>query len=160
NVDLVPFSRGVIALNGIADAAGDGGRALQADHWNNPNLTGVRSIALAGGRLYAGGSFNRRLAALDAASGAVSGWDPMIPGGTVRAVAATAGGVFAGGTFDGANAVPRAGLAALDSTGAVVGNWHPAVSDGGVRALALNGSQLYLGGTFTAIDGTPRSKLA
>ena len=136
----------------------------------NANST-VNALALSpdGSRLYAGGGFTgvggvarNRLAAIDAATGAVdSGWDANA-NNTVNALSIGGGRLYAGGGFTSVGGVARNRLAAIDAaTGAVDPKWNPD-ADGVVRALALSpdGSRLYAGGEFTGVGGVARNRLA
>jgi hypothetical protein len=164
---LGQVARGVVALHGVEDPAGQGADATLEPGFREPATTGVRSLAVAAGRLYVGGTFTTigridglaRVGALDELTGApVDGWDARIVGGEVEAVAASDGAAYAGGDFTSANALPRRGLAALDADGRVVPGWDAPV-DGTVRALALAGGRLVVGGQFSALAGQPRSGL-
>jgi hypothetical protein len=91
--------------------------------WSVPTLTlGASTITLDGGTLYVGGSFSvlndqprRGVAALDATTGAVTSWAPLI-GGKVTSVAAGQGRVAVGGSFSSAGGITRKYLAAIDLT--------------------------------------------
>jgi hypothetical protein len=110
---------------------------------NAPNAS-VRALAVAGGRVYAGGGFTKvgaeirqRLAAFDAATGTLDAtWQPAADD-LVRTLAASADGkrVFAGGDFLTVSGLGREKVVALDSAGGgVVADWHP---DPGERVFGL-----------------------
>ena len=127
----------------------------------------ITSLATDGGStLYLGGTFGtvngatrKGLAALDARTGALLGWNPAVAApGQVDAVAYAAGSVYAGGNFSavtGSSGTSQAFVAKLDaSTAAVDTGWTP-TPDGRVRALnvAAGGSaRLFLGGDFTSVS--------
>ena len=131
----------------------------------------VRVAVAAGGTVYLGGAFTRatdtdgrvvtrnRLAAIDAASGALLPWNPGADK-TVYAMAVAGSTVYLGGDFTRVGGAARGRLAAVAAggTGAVLGWDHRA--DGRVRALAASSSRLYAGGQFGAVDGAARSRLA
>ena len=135
-----------------------------------PNVTGgdVRTLALQGATVYAGGDFTtvagmdrRGAAALDA-NGAPTAWNAQINnGGEVNALATDASHVFVGGSFTAAGGGNRANLAGLTlDTGLASSDWTPPAPNGVVRALAANAGKLYVGGEFTSMDATARDRLA
>jgi hypothetical protein len=135
----------------------------------DPNLNNaVHALALSGSTLYAGGDFTtiqgssggpytrNRLAAIDAATGNPTAWNPDVDA-TVRALALSGSTLYAGGDFtsiQGASGGPytRNRLAAIDAATGNPTAWNPDV-DATVRALALSGSTIYAGGSFTSIQG-------
>jgi hypothetical protein len=126
------------------------------------------------GLVYAGGYFTHiggasrnGAAALDAATGSATAWNPNATDGvgTVRAVQAIvpAGGtVYIGGLFDALGAQVRRGIAAVDATTGGALAWGPPDDGLGkhVYALALGGGSLYVGGAFASMGGVPRADLA
>jgi trimeric autotransporter adhesin len=137
-----------------------------------PTRASVSALALSadGTRLYAGGSFTSiagvtrsRLAAFDAATGALDATFNPAPDGAVGALALSpAGRLFVGGNFTHIAATSQARLAALSGSGAADPAWQPAAADGAVFTLTLStdGSHLYAGGSFTALGGQSRKGLA
>lgn len=140
----------------------------------NPDANGaVNALALSsdGARLYAGGAFTTvggithpRLAALDAATGAVDhNWDPNA-NNAVNALALSADGarLYAGGAFTAVRGIGRNYLAAVDPVqGLVDVGWNPG-ANGVANELSLSpqGDYLYTGGSFTAVGGVTRNRLA
>jgi trimeric autotransporter adhesin len=136
----------------------------------NPNVNGeVRALAVAGQRVYLGGSFSRvsgqtrsRVAAVDAGSGAPTGWNPQVSA-KVNALATDGSTVWLGGTFTSVGGSPRLRLAALSATTAAVTAFRADVdgeAEGSgpyVNALALRGSELYVAGAFSRIGGVART---
>jgi hypothetical protein len=128
----------------------------------------VEDVLLVGGRIYLAGSFTSvdgvprmRLAAIDANTGRLTGWNPSA-NATVRdlATGANGGRIFAGGDFNGANSVARNHLAAFDAdTGKLDRSWDPGV-DRAVYSLAVFGGRVYLGGRFGQVNGQSRKNLA
>jgi hypothetical protein len=150
--------------------------ALSSPFPNVTSSTGtpdVLSLSLLGSTLYVGGAFEAiggqaraNLAALDAGTGAVNGWNPGVTFANgkdkpaVRAILPACGAVYVGGWFDTAGGQPRQSLAALDPAG--TGNatpWDPS-PDGAVLALARYGPTIYAGGTFSHVAGGLRQRLA
>ncbi|MDQ4040600.1 MAG: PQQ-like beta-propeller repeat protein, partial [Actinomycetota bacterium] len=129
----------------------------------------VLSLSLLGSTLYVGGAFDRlggqnraNLAALDAGTGGVHGWNPGITRlgdkPTVHAILPACGAVYAGGWFDTAGGQARENLAALDpATGAATG-WNPR-PNGPVLALARSGPTIYAGGAFSHVGEPGRERL-
>lgn len=123
------------------------------------------TLAAAGSIVYAGINFPslggvRRihLAALDAATGRATAWDPQADS-SVRALALTGSTILAGGEFTQIGVQSRPYLAELDRATGQATNWNPQ-ADSTVRALALTSATVYAGGDFTQIGGQPRNHLA
>jgi hypothetical protein len=165
------ITRNNLAAFNAADAPTNPGALLP---WN-PNANDVvAALDIAGGTVYAGGSFtsiggktHRSLAAIAATgSGTVAAWNPN-PTGVVGSLAVTSGGgvaaVYFSGSFgavtdaDGSSRV-RNHLAAVDANGVVLG-WDPAPNNPAF-ALKISGSVVYVGGAFTALRGLMRYRLA
>jgi beta-propeller uncharacterized protein DUF5122 len=144
------------------------------------NFDGVRSLALAGGRLWAAGQFevaNVRpragLAALDVVADAPTDWAPVanLPNAAgisgVRDLALSPDGatVYLGGQFANVNGVPRLNAAAVPPAGPAtrpedVTAWDPA-PNGRVNAIAVSasGARVYLGGEFTKLGTASVARL-
>jgi hypothetical protein len=147
----------VTSVSGVPDAA-----SVQVDGR-------VSAVLVSGGRVYLGGSFTHvngaernHLAAIDAATGELTGWDPNA-NGSVRSLAASSDGtrIYAGGTFTGIGGVYRGRLAAIDAaTGALDAAFKPGTANSTVRAIAVSGNRVYLGGDFTTVKGASRGRLA
>ncbi|MBN2027247.1 MAG: PQQ-binding-like beta-propeller repeat protein [Actinobacteria bacterium] len=122
------------------------------------------SLAVDGSTIYVGGNFydmggqpRNNLAAVDAATGAATAWDPD-PDSTVRTLSTAGGKVFVGGYFNIVGGVYRDCLAALDASGRPT-DWDPG-ADSEVEALAVAGGLVYAGGYFGFVGGQPRDFLA
>jgi hypothetical protein len=136
----------------------------------NPNVNGeVKALAVAGQRVYLGGSFStvggltrRRIAAVDASSGLPTGWNPNVSA-KVNALATDGSTVWLGGTFSSVGGSPRLRLAAVSAITAAVTAFRADVdgeADGSgpyVNALALHGSALYVAGAFSSVGGVNRT---
>ena len=113
--------------------------------WTPPTFTeNAWAMTLANGTLYLGGTFTsvngqprNGLAALDAATGALTSWAPAI-GGSVRMIAVAQGRVAVGGGFASAGGIARRHLAALDLTTGLPVNVAPAAARP-VTALVASG---------------------
>ena len=142
-----------------------------ATAWNpgpGPTFTYVRSIVPAGNTVYVGGSFSTvggsdraSLAALDAATGQATAWDPGADG-PVGALALAGGTLYVGGAFTHAGGQERLRAAAIDTATGTATAWHPDLNpvDATVSALALDGDRLFAGGTFTSAGGVARHHVA
>ncbi len=127
----------------------------------------VRRLALSPDRsiLYVGGAFTsiggqprERIAALDAATGAVLNWNPGASH-DVYAILPTESVVYVGGQFTSIGGQSRQYIAALDPVSGLATAWN-AGADATVRCLARGGSKLYVGGSFKNIGGKQRWGLA
>jgi len=144
----------------------------------------VATSPAVGGPVYVGGDFTNvsaasagtavareGLAALSPAATAsstaeVEVWDPTASGGvtgpaagSITALAASSGGVYAGGSFTSIGGSPHENLAVLDTVGRTIESWNPS-TDGRVNALAAGNGRVYLGGRFDHANGQPRMRLA
>jgi hypothetical protein len=112
----------------------------------------VYAVSQIGGRVYLGGAFlhvvghgRPRLAAVSAATGALTSWHPKLDA-AVRALLPAAGGktLFIGGSFHHVNGASEPHLASIDPLRNRLHKWaaHPGDT---VLALAENGKYLYAG---------------
>src|SRR5215467_6701919 len=120
----------------------------------------ARTLAMAGGRLYANGFSpvsSSSLYTLDPATGTPIAWDPQITG--THALTALGGALYVGGWFATASGAQRGDLAAFDAaTGALLG-WNPN-GDGDVQALADDGQTVVAGGELNSVGGVNHPYLA
>ena len=136
-----------------------------------PNGT-VFAMAKTSSRVYLGGAFTSlrnpktgqtvarsRLAAVDAATGALLSWNPGA-NNTVRALAVGSNGtVYAGGAFSSAAGRSASRLAAITPTGTAVAGWKSSANKT-VRDILVDSTGVYVGGAFGTINGTTRVRLA
>jgi len=129
-----------------------------------PQVDGpVKAIALAGNRLYIGGSFttvggqaHQNVAALNATTGAVDPGFTAGANGQVQALAVSGSQLYLGGQFMTVDGMGRPRLAAVDpTTGALTLAFDPKVGTGDVRALALSSTRLYAAGDAIQLAGSP-----
>jgi PKD repeat protein len=131
-----------------------------------PSLNGqVRVVAVSPDktRIYVGGDFTtvdgqsrRRIAAFDAATGAlVSTFAPPL-NSDVRAIVATNTTVYVGGSFAGVGNQARNNLAAFNASDGALLSWAPQATGGYVWSMAMSpqGDKLAVGGSFTALNGS------
>src|SRR3954470_23516098 len=130
----------------------------------------VRALAVSpdGTRLYAAGDFttvngavHNRVAAFNAATGALI---TTFTGGTdagVKAVTATNSAVYVGGLFTHASGVSRTRLAAFSATNGAVTGWAPS-ADYTVNAMVMSPdkSRVIAGGAFANVNGSSAYGLA
>ena len=133
----------------------------------------VSAVLRVGDTVYMGGSFTQltnpdgttvarnRLAAIDANTGQVTGWNPDA-NGNVRSVALSSDGgrLYVGGDFTSVGGLVRNRLAAVDlGTGSVNKQWV-AGANSTVWALAVSDRGVYAGGNFKTVKGQARNRLA
>ncbi len=106
----------------------------------------------------AGGQPRNRIAALDAATGTATAWNPNANGG-VYALAVSGNTVYVGGDFTEIGGQARKGIAALDATTGAATAWNPD-ADGTVYSLAVSGGTVYVAGSFTRMGGQARNNIA
>ncbi|MCX7017203.1 MAG: hypothetical protein NTW86_32340 [Candidatus Sumerlaeota bacterium] len=131
----------------------------------------VTDLAVSGSTVYAGGSFTsigrvrrNRLAALDAATGQATDWNPNVtcvpdPATSVRSLAVSGSTLYAGGIFSAVGGQPRNCIAAVDLATGAATPWNPDANDA-VYALAASGLTIYAGGYFSTIGGQARNRIA
>jgi hypothetical protein len=138
----------------------------------------IDAIVVSGSTVYLGGYFRSvdgqsrsSIAALDAATGAPTSWNPNATyspspsSARVSSLLVNGSSIYAGGTFDAIGGQARSHLAELDAAGNATG-WNPNVN-GDVLALGIRiGGKvpivvtIYAGGMFTAVGGQARWSLA
>ena len=98
-----------------------------------------------------GGQFRSGLGAVDAATGAVTNWDPQPAGGFpytyVRALAARGDTIYVGGYFSTMQGVPRICLAGVDAASGSPTAWDPRPNDE-VKALVVDDEFIYAAGYY------------
>ncbi len=154
-------SIGGVARANLAHVRADG----TLDAWNPGASSGVLSLAVSGGVVYAagcfaiiGGELRHRIAAIDAATGVVLPWDPDADD-CVRTLAVSGTTVYAGGGFTSMGGQPRSRFAAIDATSGAVLPLDPG-ADSNVNGIVADGSTVYVGGEFTSFGGEARAYVA
>lgn len=122
-------------------------------------------VYLGGGFLQMGGASRVGLAAVDAATGEVSAWDPQVrtvtpglPPPIVTSLAMAGADLLAGGEFEQVGGSPRADLVRLDTATAVPVLPAPE-APAEARALAVSGANVYVGGRFSTFAPSRRGDL-
>jgi hypothetical protein len=161
----------VAAWPGVAQAAVVGAKPVPSYQTNGR----VNAILFFGGNMYIGGRFTsvrpagdpagtgevtrNHVAAFDAATGALLGWNPNASA-TVSALAASGSTVYIGGSFSTLGSSTRSRIGAVDATTGAVLSAFKAKLNASPYSLAAAGGTLYAGGNFTTADGVARSALA
>ncbi|MBP6391352.1 MAG: hypothetical protein KA175_07520 [Flavobacteriales bacterium] len=132
--------------------------------WNPNASSTVWALVIANSTIYAGGSFSTingithsGIAALGEPGSAVpflTAWDPGCTG-SILAMAAHNGRIYAGGQYINIGILKRSRLAAFDITTGEPTAWNPG-ADGSVFVLAIGTDVVYVGGNFTQLGGAPR----
>lgn len=128
--------------------------------------TFVRAVAVLGSTVYVGGQFTTiggqqrsDIAALDAASGVATPWNPGVSGDWVNSIAVAGPTVYVGGDFTRIGGQLRTNIAAVDARTGSATAWQPGASNL-VLALAVSDSTVYAGGGFESVGGDERSSIA
>jgi hypothetical protein len=110
----------LLVLAGLTPARPTAATSVCGDLWVTNGR--VYSVAVAGNTLYLGGDFSTiggqprdGLAALDAASGQATTWNPGALG-TIFSLALGESAVYIGGDFSSVDGLPQASVAAIDTT--------------------------------------------
>lgn len=124
----------------------------------------IHEVIYIGGRFNdLGGNARPGLAAIDAITGNLLPWNPVVNNGTVTAIAKSGDTIFIGGTFTQINGQTRNRIAALSASSSLLfssfTNGTSAAGDTVMSLLRL-GNKLYVGGKFTSIASTARTNLA
>jgi hypothetical protein len=121
-----------------------------------------------GSTLYVGGDFTHigatarnHLAAIDVATGQVTGFDPNVDG-AVRALALHGTALYVGGTFSHIGGLPVLNLARVDLATAQLDVTFQPAPDRGVNAIAVapDGETVFAGGAFLRVGALSRAYLA
>ncbi len=129
---------------------------------------GVRALAVSSTCVYAGGAFTalggerrNNIAAIDAASGLATAWNPGADK-VVWALALSGSRLYVGGSFARLGGKARSRLGVVDVDRGTTLPWNPRAggSEADVRSLAVLDQTLYAGGWFTSMGGCRRVHLA
>lgn len=116
----------------------------------------VQTLAVAGGRVWAGGYFTSvggvpraGLAVFDRTTGTLDPLDLAPSGSVVTALATLGPSVFVSGTFQSLGNLLRPGLAKVDASTGAVNAWAPPIRGNG--SVAASGGLVYAGGSPTGV---------
>lgn len=130
----------------------------------------VRALAASDSTVFVGGQFDsvagatrKNLAAVDATSGALHGFQPAVTraGGSpqVKALALVGSSLYVGGAFDHVGGASRGNLATVDAGSGSVSGWDPQANDIVYDVLPACG-EVFVGGAFTKVGGQDRGRIA
>ncbi len=141
----------------------------QPTSWNpdpQGGYLGVHALTTSHQAVYVGGGFEsiggkqrHHIAAIDAATGQATSWNPgasLSPARNARvyALAAPGGTVYVGGSFNAIGGQERRRIAAIDADTGRATNWKP-YANGAVTTLVVGpDGSLWAGGGFTGFPGT------
>jgi hypothetical protein len=125
---------------------------------DGPIAAAGSTIYVAGGFREIGGQPRQNLAAIDAATGRATAWNPQ-PDDSVNVITPAGPLVYVGGDFSRVAGVPRGRVAAIDAATGQATPWDPRANDT-VRAIAAVGQTVYVAGDFSRIGGAERNGLA
>jgi trimeric autotransporter adhesin len=139
---------------------------------NESGSTRITTLTLVDSTLYfagqfvrVGGELRRGVAALDAPTGQLKAWQPLVSSlspsvkPTVWALALDSSNACLGGDFSSWGGYARGKLAALDAVSGAATSWNPNAGNN-VYALAVVTNTVYVGGIFTNMGATARNRLA
>jgi len=140
---------------------------------SDPRFAWVHALLAYGSTIYIGGHFDaiggaalNNLAAVDATTGAATGWNPNVNGEVTalgirvldrRPFTVT---IFVGGKFTTVNNVAHWCVAGIDAGTGIPTSWAPFVSDYVRAVIPLLAGPVYVAGDFTTINGQPRQSIA
>src|SRR5665213_304251 len=120
--------------------------------------------------LYIGGKFSdmssvtrNGLAAIDAITGNLLPWNPIVNNGEVCCIAKSGDTIFVGGTFTQLNSATRNRIGAISATTGNNFSTFPIGTNSAndtVAALQVLGNKIYVGGTFSNIAAVNRNNIA
>ncbi|MCI0550818.1 MAG: T9SS type A sorting domain-containing protein [Anaerolineae bacterium] len=117
------------------------------------------NVYIGGAFTMAGSSVRNRVAAVDAATGVFTAWNPNA-NGDVHTITIDNSTVYVGGKFTAIGGQTRNLLAALDINTGLAKNWNPNVGGSGVYTILANGATVYAGGDFYKVGDYSRQALA
>lgn len=152
------------AIDGTATSWDPGARG------SNGNDGIVYALAVSGSTVYVGGYFSSiggqpriSIAAINAADGSATSWNPSAKYGSgpavVETLAVAGSTIYAGGAISSIGGQPRSDIAALSAADGTATTWNPTANDA-VATLMVSGDLVYVGGYFTTIGGQIRNKIA
>ena len=131
----------------------------------------VTALATDGTLIYVGGGFTQvagqprtGIVAIDAATAAISSWDPGLIRGANAIQIASDGAVILGGAANATGGVTRFNLAAIDMVSGDLLPFAPSTNNTVMAMAAIEFEEfdevaLVIGGNFTIVNGQPRTRI-
>jgi len=122
--------------------------------WTPLGIGAVSALSVYGSSVFAGGlGFINSIDSMGSISYTIS------TTGTVNCLANNGTSLYAGGTFNAVQGVPRNNIAKLNIADASITQWTPVI-DNVVSTVYINGDSIFIGGAFSTVNGQQKNRFA